>query len=51
MKLTVVGCAGSFPSASSTGSCYLVEHDGHRIVLDLGNGALGALQGLSLIHI
>ena len=45
MKLTVVGCAGSFPNVSSPGSCYLVEHDGHRIVLDLGNGALGALQG------
>lgn len=45
MRVTVVGCAGSFPTATSAGSCYLVEHDDHRIVLDLGNGALGALQG------
>lgn len=44
MRLTVVGCAGSFPNAQSPASCYLVEHDGHRLLLDLGNGALGALQ-------
>lgn len=44
MKLTVVGCAGSFPTAQSPGSCYLLEQDGRRIVLDLGNGSLGALQ-------
>lgn len=44
MRLTVIGCAGSFPSAQSPASCYLVEHDSHRILLDLGNGALGVLQ-------
>ena len=45
MKLTVIGCAGSYPTAQSPSSCYLLEHDGHRIVLDMGSGALGALQG------
>jgi ribonuclease BN (tRNA processing enzyme) len=44
MELTVVGCAGSFPSAGSAASCYLVEAEGFRLVIDLGNGALGALQ-------
>lgn len=44
MRLTVLGCAGSFPSGDSPASGYLVEHDGHRIVLDLGSGAFGALQ-------
>ncbi len=44
MRVTVVGCAGSFPGPSSPSSCYLVEHDGFALVLDLGNGALGALQ-------
>ncbi len=44
MKLTIVGCSGSFPGPDSPASCYLVEHDGHRLVLDLGNGALGVLQ-------
>jgi ribonuclease BN (tRNA processing enzyme) len=44
MRLTIVGMAGSFPGPDSPASCYLVEHDGHRIVLDLGNGAIGPLQ-------
>jgi ribonuclease BN (tRNA processing enzyme) len=44
VKLTVVGCAGSFPNNASPASCYLIEHDGAHVVLDLGNGSLGALQ-------
>lgn len=44
MKLTVVGCSGSFPGPDSPSSCYLLEHDDRRILLDLGNGALGPLQ-------
>ena len=44
MRLTVVGCSGSFPGPDSPASCYLVEEDGFRVVLDLGNGALGPLQ-------
>lgn len=48
MRLTIVGCSGSFPGPDSPASCYLVEaeHDGatFRLVLDLGSGALGHLQ-------
>ncbi|RJK97157.1 MBL fold metallo-hydrolase [Vallicoccus soli] len=44
MRLTVVGCSGSFPGPDGPASCYLVEADGFRVLLDLGNGALGALQ-------
>ena len=44
MRLTVVGCSGSLPGPASPASCYLVEAEGFRLVLDLGNGALGALQ-------
>ncbi|MEO6822517.1 MAG: MBL fold metallo-hydrolase [Candidatus Nanopelagicales bacterium] len=44
MRLTVVGCAGSFPGPDSAASCYLLEHDGRRVLLDLGSGALGPLQ-------
>ena len=48
MRLTVVGCSGSYPGPESSASCYLVEaeHGGRtwRILLDLGNGALGQLQ-------
>jgi ribonuclease BN (tRNA processing enzyme) len=47
VRLTVVGCAGSFPNETSAASCYLVEQDGTRIVLDLGNGALGPLAGVA----
>ncbi len=47
-RLTVVGCSGSYPGPDSPASCYLVqaEHQGRTwsLVLDLGNGALGALQ-------
>jgi len=43
MKLTVVGCSGSGPGPDSPASCYLVEHEGFRLVLDLGNGSLGQL--------
>ena len=44
VRLTVIGCSGSFPGPDSPGSCYLVEAEGFRLLLDLGNGALGALQ-------
>ncbi|MBI1758882.1 MAG: MBL fold metallo-hydrolase [Actinobacteria bacterium] len=44
MRLTVVGSSGSYPGPESACSAYLVEQDGFRVLLDLGNGALGALQ-------
>lgn len=44
MQVTVLGCAGTFPNADSPCSAYLVEHDGFRVLLDIGNGAVGALQ-------
>jgi len=44
MNLTIVGCSGSYPGPASAASCYLVEADGFRLVIDLGNGALGSLQ-------
>lgn len=49
LRLTVVGCAGSYPGPASPASCYLVEApDGAggttRVVLDLGSGAIGPLQ-------
>lgn len=44
MKLTVLGCSGSAPGPASPASGYLVEAEGYRLVLDLGQGAFGALQ-------
>lgn len=43
MQLTVVGSSGSFPGPGNPASCYLVEADGFRVLLDLGSGALGEL--------
>lgn len=50
MRLTVIGCSGSFPGPESPASCYLIEADGFRMVLELGNGALGALQRYTDIY-
>ena len=44
MRLTVLGCSGSGPGPSSPASGYLVTAGDARLVLDLGNGAFGALQ-------
>ncbi len=52
MRLTIVGCSGSYPGPESPASCYLLEADvgdgeekrTWRILLDLGNGALGQLH-------
>ena len=48
MKLTVIGCSGSYPGPDSSASCYLLEqeHEGRvwRVLLDMGSGALGSLQ-------
>jgi ribonuclease BN (tRNA processing enzyme) len=47
VRLTVVGCSGSAPGPASAASCYLVEHDGFALLLDLGNGAFGSLLALA----
>lgn len=53
MRLTVVGCSGSFPGPGSAASAYLLQADERRpdgsvrewnLLLDLGSGALGPLQ-------
>jgi ribonuclease BN (tRNA processing enzyme) len=44
VRLTVFGCAGTFPGPHSPCSGYLVEHEGYRLLVDLGAGALGQLQ-------
>jgi ribonuclease BN (tRNA processing enzyme) len=48
VKVTVIGCSGSYPGPDSPASCYLLEqeHEGRtwRVLMDLGSGALGALQ-------
>lgn len=44
MRLTVLGCAGSFPGPEAACSAYLVEAEGFRLLVDFGAGSLSALQ-------
>lgn len=49
LSMTVVGCSGSYPGPDGPASCYLLQADDAdgrtwRLLLDLGNGALGALH-------
>lgn len=51
MKLTVIGCSGSYAGPDSSASSYLVEAPHpedpdrtYRLLVDLGSGALGALH-------
>ena len=48
MRLTVIGCSGSYPGPDSPASCYLLEAEDEgrtwRVLMDLGSGALGTLH-------
>jgi len=44
VKLTVVGCSPAWPNPGSAHSGYLLEHDGHRLLLDCGPGVLARLR-------
>ena len=44
LKLTVLGCSGSYPGPGGAASGYLIEGDGTRIWLDAGSGTLANLQ-------
>jgi ribonuclease BN (tRNA processing enzyme) len=44
MRLTVLGCAGSFPGPEAACSAYLVDADGFRLLLDFGTGSMSPLQ-------
>lgn len=42
--LTVLGCSGSTPGPNRPASGYLLEAEGFRLVVDLGNGTLAEVQ-------
>lgn len=44
MRLTVLGCAGSFPGPNAPCSAYLIEAEDFRLLLDFGTGSLSTLQ-------
>lgn len=43
MLLTVLGCSGSAPGPGAPASGYLLEADGYRLCVELGNGTLAEL--------
>jgi ribonuclease BN (tRNA processing enzyme) len=45
-RLTVLGSCGAWPEPGRAGSGFLLEHDGYRVVLDLGYGTLPRLLSL-----
>lgn len=51
MRLTVLGCAGSFPGPEAACSAYLVEAEGFRLLVDFGSGSLSALQRYAGLHV
>lgn len=44
MDLTILGASGSYPSAESPCSGYLLSEDGYNVWMDAGNGTLVELQ-------
>ena len=46
MKLTCIGRYGPYPRAGASCSCYLLNHNGKNIVIDMGCGSLTKLLGL-----
>lgn len=50
MRLTVLGAAGSYPTAAEPGAGFLVETAGARLVLDFGPGTFAELAARLPIH-
>jgi len=46
MRLTVIGGCGAWPEAGQACSAYLIEHDGFRLLVDVGYAALPRLLQL-----
>ena len=44
MRLTVVGCSGSYPGPGDACSGYLVQGGGVNVIIDMGPGTLANLQ-------
>lgn len=44
VRLTVLGCCGAWPTVGAAGSGYLVEHEGFRLLVDVGYAVVPRLQ-------
>ncbi len=43
MKVTIIGCYGGYPNPNGASSCYLLETEKVKVLLDVGSGALSKL--------
>lgn len=50
MKLTIIGYWGAYPERNEATSCYLLEENGFRLLIDCGSGALSQLQNYTELH-
>jgi ribonuclease BN (tRNA processing enzyme) len=44
LRLTVLGCSGSYPSTDCACSGYLIQHESTSVLIDLGPGCISVLQ-------
>ncbi|GGF15866.1 hypothetical protein GCM10010954_13130 [Halobacillus andaensis] len=44
MKVTTIGYWGGYPAVNSATSCYLMEEENYKLLIDCGSGALAQLQ-------
>lgn len=51
MRLTILGCSGTYPTPGRPTSGYLVEFEGARIWLDAGTGTFAALQTVTDLNL
>lgn len=49
MNVTVIGYWGGYPAPDGATSAYLLEHEGFRLLVDMGSGALSKVQ--KYIHV
>ncbi|MGM0370740.1 MAG: MBL fold metallo-hydrolase [Bacillota bacterium] len=50
MELTVLGNLSPYPTADGGCSSYLIQHDNHSILVDVGSGTLGNLEEVIPCH-
>lgn len=50
MKITVIGYWHAYPEANEATSCYLLEKDNFRLLIDCGSGAVSQLQNFCQIE-
>jgi ribonuclease BN (tRNA processing enzyme) len=50
MKVTVVGCWGGYPERGGATSCYLLQENDYKLVVDIGSGSLSLLPNFTQLN-